>query len=125
MRKNKIENAVIKSLILLHLSKKLLRCEKVQKLKWHFPNVLLLPQEYLIKTQVQLVSALAVMHNFIHLFDPKDKELNKKHMPQETSNNTVTDSKNRPRDDQGDALKHRDDIVWVMWRDYKARSYHR
>jgi len=63
---------------------------------------------------VQLVSALAVMHNFIHLFDPKDKELNKKHMPQETSNNTVTDSKNRPRDDQGDALKHRDDIVWVM-----------
>jgi len=28
MRKNKTENAVIKSLILLHLSKKLLRCEK-------------------------------------------------------------------------------------------------
>jgi len=38
MSKNKTENTVIKSLILLHLSKKLLRCEKVQKLKWHFPD---------------------------------------------------------------------------------------
>jgi len=33
MSKNKTEKAVIKSLILLHLRKKLLRCEKVQKLK--------------------------------------------------------------------------------------------
>src|SRR6266850_2762483 len=33
MSKNKTENAVIKSLILLHLSKKLLMCEKVRKLK--------------------------------------------------------------------------------------------
>ena len=39
MSKNKTENAVIKSLILLHLSKKLLRCEKVWKLKWHFLDV--------------------------------------------------------------------------------------
>ena len=38
MSKNKTENAVIKSLILLHLSKKLLRYEKVQKLKWCFPD---------------------------------------------------------------------------------------
>jgi hypothetical protein len=71
-------------------------------------------------TQGQLVSVLPVMHNFICLFDPKDKELNEKHMPEETS----ADSENmRPRDDRGDASKHRDDITQVMWRDYKARSH--
>ena len=46
-------------------------------------RVLLLPQEYPIVTQVQLVSALAVVHNFIRLFDPRDKELNDKQIPQE------------------------------------------
>ena len=38
MSKNKTENAVIKYLILSHLNKKLLRCEKVRKLKWCIPD---------------------------------------------------------------------------------------
>jgi len=39
MSKNKAENAIIKFLILSHLSTKVLRCNKVQKLKHSFPNV--------------------------------------------------------------------------------------
>ena len=38
MSKNKAENAIIKFLILSHLSTKVLRCNKVQKLKHSFPN---------------------------------------------------------------------------------------
>jgi hypothetical protein len=49
------------------------------------------------------------------MFDPKDKELNEKHMPQETSNNTTNNENVRPRDD----------ITQAIWRDYKARSHHR
>jgi hypothetical protein len=92
-------------------------------MKRHF-WVLLLTKEYLIETQVQLVSALTVVHNFIHLFNPRDKELNTTHIPRETS---CTDSENMrlPADDQGNALRHREDIVQAMWRDYEARSHHR
>jgi hypothetical protein len=92
-------------------------------IKRHF-WVLLLAQEYLIETQVQLVSVLTVVHNFIHLFDPRDKELNTTHILQETSS---TDSKimRPPADDQGNASRHREDIAWVIWRDYEARSCHR
>jgi hypothetical protein len=72
---------------------------------------------------VQLVSALAVVHNFIRLFDPRDKELNEKHIPRKTSDNTLTDTEHMgPADDQGNASRHREDIVQAMWRDYEARS---
>jgi hypothetical protein len=89
-------------------------------------QVLQFPQEYPIKTQVQLVSALAVVHNFIRLFDPKDKELNAQDTPQETSNNTRTDSWDMGlADDQGNASRCREDIAQAMWRDYEARSCRR
>ena len=39
MNKNKVENTNIIYLVLLCLSKKSLRCDKVQKSKMHFPNV--------------------------------------------------------------------------------------
>jgi hypothetical protein len=72
---------------------------------------------------VQLVSALAVVHNFIHLFNLRDKELNEKHIPHETSDNTMIDTEHaRPTDDQGNASRHREDITQAMWRDYEARS---
>src|ERR1700731_2614135 len=35
-------------------------------------KVLVIPQEYNIKTQAKLVSALAVLHNFIRIHDPED-----------------------------------------------------
>jgi hypothetical protein len=38
-------------------------------------------QEYPIEAQVQLVSALVVIHNYICIFNPRDKELNEKHIP--------------------------------------------
>jgi hypothetical protein len=60
-------------------------------MKKHF-RVLLLPQEYPIEVQVQLVSALVVMHNFIRVFDPRDEELNENHIPRESSDNTMTDT---------------------------------
>jgi len=40
MSKNKAENAIIKFLILSHLSTKALRCKKVQKLKHSFPDAM-------------------------------------------------------------------------------------
>ena len=86
-------------------------------------RVLLLPQEYPIVTQVQLVSALAVVHNFIRLFDPRDKELNDKQIPQETSENSMMDTERIGlADDRGNASRHREEIAQAMWRDYKARS---
>jgi hypothetical protein len=82
-------------------------------------RVLLLPQPYPIETQVQLVSALTVVHNFIRLFDPKDKELNEKHIPQETSDHLMTETENiGSADGRGNAWKRREDIAQAMWRDY-------
>ena len=75
-------------------------------------RVLLLPQAYPIETQVQLVSALTVVHNFICLFNPKDKELNERHIPQETSDHLMADNENIVRaHGQGNAWKHREDIT--------------
>jgi hypothetical protein len=89
-------------------------------------RALQVPQEYSIETQVQLVSALVVVHNFIWLFDPRDKELNAQDTFQETSDNTRTDSWEMGlADDQGNASRRREDIARVMWRDYEARSCRR
>jgi hypothetical protein len=94
-------------------------------MKKHF-QVLLLPQEYLIATQVQLVSALVVVHYFIHLFDPRDKELNDKQIPQETSENSMMDTECVGlADDRGNTLRCREEITQVIWRDYEARSCRR
>jgi hypothetical protein len=89
-------------------------------------RVLSLPQEYPIETQVQLVSALVVVHNFICLFDPRDKDINKDHIPTESNDNIMADGEDLARaDDRGDASRRRDDITQVIWRDYKARSCRR
>lgn len=89
-------------------------------------RVLLLPQEYPIETQVQLVSALVVVHNFIRLFDPRDKELNEKDIPRESSDNTMTDTEYMgSADDRGNASRRREEIAQAMWRDYEARSRRR
>jgi DDE superfamily endonuclease len=87
-------------------------------------RVLLLAQEYSIETQVQLVSALTVVHNFIRLYDPRDKELNTTHIPQETSS-TDSEIMRPPADDRGNASRRREDIARAMWRDYEARSRRR
>jgi hypothetical protein len=77
-------------------------------------------------TQVQLVSALAIVHNFICLFNPRDKELNDKQIPQETSENSMMDTEHVGlADDRGNTSRCREEIAQVMWRDYEARSCRR
>jgi hypothetical protein len=89
-------------------------------------RVLLLAQEYPIEAQVQLVSALVVVHNYIRIFDPRDKELNEKHIPRENSENTMTDIERvRVADEQGKAARCREEIMQAMWKDYEARSRRR
>jgi len=89
-------------------------------------QVLLLAQEYPIEAQVQLVSALVVVHNYIRIFDPRDKELNEKHVLRENSENTMTDIECvRVADKQGKAARCREKIVQAMWKDDEARSHRR
>jgi hypothetical protein len=75
-------------------------------------------QEYEIETQAQIISALVVLHNFIHIHDPDDL------IDGDEPNNQpeVTNQGNLQRsitaEERAMAANHRDTIVNEMWRDY-------
>jgi hypothetical protein len=85
-------------------------------LKKHF-KVLITAQEYSLEDQARLVSALAVVHNFICLHNPNDNDFEEDFTQQ--SRGKVS-SGNVPEDEEGHAAERRKQIALAMWRDYKA-----
>ncbi|KAH9012948.1 hypothetical protein EDB83DRAFT_2233525, partial [Lactarius deliciosus] len=78
-------------------------------------KVLAIAQEYPLRTQVQLVSALAVLHNFIHIYDPNDVTYDAE------DRQANTDEPERgavARDEQRRANDRRERIAKCMWDDY-------
>jgi hypothetical protein len=85
-------------------------------------KVLVVPQEYSLYTQAQIVSALAVLHNFIRIYDPDD-------LLDDTSNNDEDELDIHGRlqnqvtaEERGRAVVRRDEIAKAMWADYSTRG---
>lgn len=82
--------------------------------------MLVVPQEYSLEFQARLVSALAVIHNFIRIHDPGDIEEDSEDEGEDTSyTNTQINERNLPADERGRAGERRERIAHAMWKDYK------
>jgi hypothetical protein len=90
--------------------------------------VLTAAQEYPLKDQAHLVSALAVVHNFIRIHDPNDIPLAEDEEDQQANGQAgQTDqadqaNQTHPVDERGRAAERRDRIARTMWRDYRHRD---
>ena len=88
-------------------------------------KVLLVAQEYNLKTQAWLIPALAVIHNFIHIHDPGD-------LPESEANyeggNGDGDGDNDGNDDDDDVPEvwgaRREKIAQDMWDEYQNSNCH-
>jgi hypothetical protein len=86
--------------------------------------VLVIAQEYEIETQAQIISALAVLHNFICIHDPEDlieDNDNDDHVTTEDSHGGLQNSV-RP-EERARAVARREEIARAMWADYEARGH--
>lgn len=88
-------------------------------------KVLIVPQEYPIRTQAQLVSALAVVHNFIRIHDPEDIPEDEEEDRQGRGDDVGTLQGHAVQDDRGRATQRRDAIAQAMWDDYERRGRRR
>ena len=93
--------------------------------------MLVVPQEYSLEHQARLVSALAVIHNFIRIHDPRDNDyIDEDEGVVATENTTQKDEGSDmesgsgsegdyPAGERGRAAERREQITRRMWRDYK------
>jgi hypothetical protein len=84
-------------------------------------SVLARAQEYSLDDQARLVSALAVIHNFIRIYDPNDEAqaLDGDDVNQTRDKNPKLDECVGPADERGRATERRDKIARAMWRQYR------
>ena len=94
-------------------------------------KVLVVAQEYSLATQSQLVSALAVIHNFIRIYDPADTlDDDIENSPEEAPSREECERSNlRERainnEERDRASERREAIALAMWQDYQRRSQRR
>jgi hypothetical protein len=96
--------------------------------------VLAKAQEYSLVDQARIVSAVAMVHNFICIHDPKDNESvearieraaqKEGHQPErpERPERQERPEHVAPADERARATKRRDQIARAMWRDYRVRD---
>jgi hypothetical protein len=84
--------------------------------------VLTAAQEYPLKDQAHLVSALAVVHNFIRIHDPNDIPLAEDEEDQQANGQADQANQTHPVDKRGRAAERRDRIARAMWRDYRHQD---
>ena len=89
------------------------------------------PQEYSLEHQARLVSVLAVIHNFIHIHNPRDNDYIDEDEGVVAMENTTQKDEGSdvglgsesegdyPAGEQGCATECREQIARRMWRDYK------
>jgi len=93
-------------------------------------KVLVIAQEYSPETQSQLISGLAVIHNFIRAYDPAD-------IPEDTEMETATGPNEETariermtakladravgNEERNRAAERRETIALAMWEDYRCR----
>jgi len=92
-------------------------------------KVLTIPQEYNLKTQAQLVCALAVVHNFMKLQDPddplfKDNTIGSESEADDTATTQPTGSQ-RESGESKRAMVRREKIALAMWKDYQSNKKNR
>ncbi|KAH9013585.1 hypothetical protein EDB84DRAFT_1261993, partial [Lactarius hengduanensis] len=89
-------------------------------------KVLVIAQEYSFAMQSKLISGLAMLHNFIRVYDPGDILDDPE---EETTQDDHDRSLNRDRavgpEERDRAAKHRDKIAQDMWADYERRGRQR
>ena len=90
-------------------------------------------QNYLFPTQVDIVLACTILHNFIALEDPVDDIFNENvEIDEDTGEETNEDDSNvvdytqsrtqrEDRDVRNEWKEMRDQIAWAMWVDYCAK----
>ena len=84
-------------------------------------------QEYPLRSQAQLVSALAVVHNLIRIHDPDDlpEDKDDKDEGREEDRDIGTLQGNITTNERERAVEHRDEIAQAMWADYERRGRRR
>jgi hypothetical protein len=88
-------------------------------------KVLIVPQEYEIEIQAQLVSALSVVHNFIRVHDPHDligSDDDDEDQPEVLRDGSL--QRNITAAERIRATARRDKIAEAMWADYVKRRRH-
>jgi hypothetical protein len=90
-------------------------------------KVLVVPQEYPLRSQAQLVSALAVVHNFIRIHDLDDfpEEEDEEDEGREEDRDIGTLQGNITTNEHERAVERRDEIAQAMWADYERRGRRR
>ena len=90
-------------------------------------KVLVIAQEYSLETQSQLISGLAVLHNFIRIHDPTDT-LDEDLAEEEPTNQdpgSIDNSNLRERalgnEERERAAERREAIARAMWQDYQHK----
>jgi hypothetical protein len=78
--------------------------------------------EYSLEKQAKLVNAICALHNFIHVYDPEDRDEDftaevERTVPQHVREDFATDVSAAEREE---ASQKRDDIAKAMWEEYLA-----
>ena len=90
----------------------------------HRFKVLVIAQEYSFETQLQLISALVVLHNFICFYDPTDlpdEDLDEEEPTPQDSTNSNLHKQALCNEEQEQAAECRESIALAMWEDYRHR----
>jgi hypothetical protein len=85
-------------------------------------KVLTAAQEYPMADQARIVSAVAVVHNFIRTYDPKDTIFIEENVDKGQRDAPKKDPGENMayKDERGRAAERRDEIARAMWRKYKG-----
>ena len=89
---------------------------------------MLIAQEYPFTNQMQIVSAVAFLHNFIVIHDPDEISVGEVETEGNTDDSVDRWSRHQsviPQDEWARAAEHRDRIAQEMWADYIARPARR
>jgi len=88
-------------------------------------KILTIPQEYDLRTQAQIMCALAVVHNFLKIHDPDDQLFKDKTLGLDTDTDTDDTVANQRDGTQGEWDRvgvRRETIALRMWEDYQSRK---
>jgi hypothetical protein len=86
----------------------------------------LVAQEYPFATQTQIISAVALLHNFIIMNDPDEISILDDIEPEASLDDSWSLHQSTvPHDERTRAARRRDRIADEMWTDYNARPARR
>jgi hypothetical protein len=85
-------------------------------------KILSFAQPYSLHNQARLPSALAVIHNFIMIYDPSDDDFVEDDGNQVQGEIRRTEEHVISQEERGRAAERREQIAQAMWRNYEHRN---